>query len=106
MDPKILAETVARYNTFVDNKKDEDFGKETLDYKIEKGPFYAAWATICLHDTLTGLRVTPEQQVMDIYADPIPGLYCAGESAAGQKIHGFGRVITSGYIAGMSAAKA
>jgi|LSQX01.2.fsa_nt_gb succinate dehydrogenase/fumarate reductase flavoprotein subunit len=105
MDPKILAETVARYNSFVDSQKDEDFGKETLDHKIEKGPYYAAWATICLHDTLTGLRVTPDQQVMDIYAEPIPGLYCAGESAAGQKVHGFGRVITSGYIAGMNAAK-
>ena len=105
MDPAILAETVARYNSFVEKGTDEDFGKESLDHKLETGPYYAAWATTCLHDTLTGLRVTPDQQVMDIYAEPIPGLYCAGESAAGQKVHGFGRVITSGYIAGMSAAK-
>lgn len=105
MDPQILADTVARFNSFVEKGVDEDFGRESLDYKIETGPYYAAWATICLHDTLTGLRVTPDQQVLDIYAEPIPGLYCAGESAAGQKIHGFGRVITSGYIAGMSAAK-
>ena len=105
MDPKVLAETIARYNSFVDKKEDEDFGKEELDHKIETGPFYAAWATPCLHDTLTGLRVTPEQQVLDIYCEPIPGLYAAGEAAAGQKIHGFGRVITGGYIAGRSAAK-
>lgn len=105
MDPKTLVDTIAKYNSYVDAKKDAEFGKKTLDFKIQTGPFYAAWATPCLHDTLTGLRVNGKQNVLDIYGKPIPGLYCGGESAAGQSVHGLGRVITSGYIAGASAAK-
>jgi succinate dehydrogenase/fumarate reductase flavoprotein subunit len=35
---------------------------------------------------------------------PIPGLYCGGESAGGCSQHGQGRAITQGYIAGREAA--
>ena len=105
MDPAKLAESIEQFNAAVDGAEDV-FGREgALDDKIATGPFYAAWATPCLHDTLTGLNVTPDHQVLDIYSEPIPGLFCAGESAAGMKIHGFGRVITAGYVAGRSAAK-
>ncbi len=41
---------------------------------------------------------------MDIFGEVIPGLYAGGECSAGMRIHGFGRVITSGYIAGKFAA--
>ena len=51
-----LTETVARYNSFVADGVDKDFKKKTPMHKIEKPPFYAAWATPILHDTLTGLR--------------------------------------------------
>lgn len=104
MDPKTLSETIRRYNELVDKGVDEDFGKASLPYRIEKGPFYAAWATPGFHDSCTGLRVNRKMQVMDLSGEPIPGLYCCGESSGGQKIHGFGRVITSGYIAGLYAA--
>ena len=50
-----LTETVARYNSFVADGVDKDFKKKTPMHKIEKPPFYAAWATPILHDTLTGL---------------------------------------------------
>ncbi|SHN82575.1 FAD-dependent oxidoreductase [Desulfitobacterium chlororespirans] len=105
MDPKVLADTVARYNGFVDAKKDDDYGKKALEHKIAAGPFYAAWATPCLHDTLTGLRVNGDQQVIDLWGQPIPGLFCGGEASSGLSVHGLGRVITQGYIAGKSAAK-
>lgn len=104
MDPKTLVDTITRYNGFVDAKKDEDWGKTSLGYKIENGPFYAAWATPSLHDTLAGLRVDASMQVMDIYGNLIPNLFAAGESSGGMAVHGLGRVITSGYIAGRSAA--
>lgn len=104
MDPAVLAETVRKYNGYVDAGVDEEWGKKTLDYKIEKGPFYAAWATPVCHDTLTGIRVNRKMQVIDLYGQLIPGLYCVGESSAGMRIHGLGRVITSGYIAGKFAA--
>ena len=45
-------------------------------------------------------------QVLDLHGELIPGLFCCGESSGGMRIHGLGRVMTSGYIAGRSAASA
>ncbi|MCD8023861.1 MAG: FAD-dependent oxidoreductase [Lachnospiraceae bacterium] len=104
MDPATLADTVARYNQFVENVKDDDWGKTSLSYKIEEGPFYCVWATPSLHDTMAGLRTDENMEVVDLLGSPIPGLFCAGECSGGMHVHGLGRVITSGYIAGRSAA--
>ena len=57
-----------------------------------------------LHDTYGGLRVNGDMQVIDITGNLIPGLFACGESSAGQRTHGLGRVITRGYIDGRSAA--
>lgn len=100
-----LEETVARYNSFVDNGVDEDFAKPKPQYKIATGPFYAAWATITVHDTYAGLRINMQCQVLDMDGQVIPGLYCGGESAAGCSQHGLGRCLTQGYIAGSEAVK-
>ena len=104
MDPETLVTTVKRYNELVDKGADEDFGKEGMTDKIETGPFYAAWSTPGFHDCTTGLRVNRKMQVMDLFGQVIPGLYCGGESSGGMRIHGLGRVITTGYIAGLYAA--
>jgi len=103
--PKALEETVARYNSFVDSGTDEDFGKPKPLYKIEKPPFYAAWATPVIHDTRTGLRINARCQVVDLYGQIIPGLYCGGESAGGFSQHGLARCIVQGRIAGKNGAK-
>ena len=104
MDPKTLADTVNRYNSFVAAGKDDDWGKTTLKNQIKTGPFYALWAVSNIHDTLAGLRVDDKMQVVDLHGKLIPNLFCAGESAGGMRVHGLGRVITAGYIAGRSAA--
>jgi succinate dehydrogenase/fumarate reductase flavoprotein subunit len=105
MKGEVLRATVERYNSFVDSGVDADFGKPTPKYKIQTPPFYAAWATLIVHDTRTGLRINARCQVIDINGRVIPGLYCAGESAGGFNQHGMGRCATQGYIAGMDAAK-
>ena len=102
--PAALEETVARYNTFVDGGADEDFGKPSPRYKIERPPFYAAWSTPILHDSLTGLRTNTKAQVIDTRGQVIPGLYCAGESQGGFAQHGLGRCLVFGRIAGRDAA--
>ena len=102
--PAVLQETVTRYNAFVDAGTDEDFQKPTPRYKIQTPPFYAAWSTPILHDSLTGLRTTAKAQVMDIHGQVIPGLYCAGESQGGFAQHGLGRCLVFGRIAGREAA--
>ncbi|HVP80465.1 MAG TPA: FAD-dependent oxidoreductase [Thermodesulfobacteriota bacterium] len=105
MPPKNLEETVARYNSFVDTGKDEDFAKPSPKYKIAKPPFYAAWATPVVHDTRAGLRINAKCQVQDMDGKVIPGLYCGGESAGGFSQHGLARAICQGYIAGRNAAE-
>ena len=100
-----LTETVARYNSFVDGGADLDFKKKTPMHKIEKPPFYAAWATPILHDTLTGLRTNTNSQVMDMNGQVIAGLYCAGETQGGFAQHGLARCIVFGRVAGRHAAK-
>jgi succinate dehydrogenase/fumarate reductase flavoprotein subunit len=73
-------------------------------YKIEKPPFYAAWATPVPHDTRAGLRINAACQVVDMHGAIIPGLYCGGESAGGFSQHGLARCICQGLIAGRNAA--
>jgi succinate dehydrogenase/fumarate reductase flavoprotein subunit len=105
MPAETLAETVARYNSFVDTGIDEDFGKPKPLHKIEKPPFYAAWATPVVHDTRAGLRINGRCQVVDLNGAVIPGLYCGGESAGGFSQHGLARSACQGYIAGREAAE-
>jgi succinate dehydrogenase/fumarate reductase flavoprotein subunit len=104
MKGETLLATVERYNSFVDAGKDADFGKPTPKYKIQRAPFYAAWATPNVHDTRSGLRINAKCQVLDMNGQVIPGLYCGGESAGGFNQHGLGRCTTQGYIAGINAA--
>jgi succinate dehydrogenase/fumarate reductase flavoprotein subunit len=103
MPPEALANTISRYNGFVDSGVDEDFGKPKPLYKISKPPFYAAWATPVLHDTRAGLRINARCQVMDTNGEVIPGLYCGGESAGGFSLHGLARATCQGFIAGTNA---
>ncbi len=104
MDPAILAQTIADFNNAVNTGVDEAWGRTaTLEHTIEEGPFYAVWAMPNLHDTLAGLRTDGNMQVIDLDGNLIPNLFAAGEVAGGMHVHGLGRVITSGYIAGRAA---
>ena len=58
-----------------------------------------------IHDSRVGLRINAECQVVDLWGNVIPGLYCGGESAGGCSQHGQGRCITQGFIAGKAAAE-
>jgi urocanate reductase len=100
-----LEETVGRYNAFVAEGVDQDFKKPTPMHKIATPPFYAAWSTPILHDTLTGLRTNVNSEVIDLRGEVIPGLYCAGESQGGFAQHGLARCIVFGRIAGRHAAQ-
>jgi hypothetical protein len=104
MPASTLEKTVLRYNAFVDSGVDEDFEKPSPQYKIATPPFYAAWATPVIHDTRVGLRINRECQVVDMWGNVIPGLYCGGESAGGFSMHGLARCTVQGRIAGMHAA--
>jgi succinate dehydrogenase/fumarate reductase flavoprotein subunit len=99
-----IENTVARYNSFVDAGRDEDFDKPKPKYKIQTAPFYAAWATPVVHDTRAGVRINAKCQVVDLHGQVIPGLYAGGECAGGFSEHGLARSTCQGYIAGKEAA--
>jgi hypothetical protein len=100
----VLQETVERYNSFVVAGADADFKKPKPLHKIEKPPFYAAWTTPILHDTLTGLRTNTNSEVVDTRGEVIQGLYAAGECQGGFAQHGLSRCLAFGRVAGRHAA--
>ncbi|MEI6667177.1 MAG: FAD-dependent oxidoreductase [Acidobacteriota bacterium] len=102
---RALEQTVATYNSHVDQGKDPEFGKPAPKYKIQAPPFYAAWSTPIVHDTQTGLKTNTKCQVIDIHDKVIAGLYAAGEVAGGFELHGLPRVMVFGRIAGREAAR-
>ena len=104
MDPKALAETVAKYNSYVDQGKDPDFDKPTPKHKIEKGPFYAAWTSVTLHDCYCGLHVTNHCEVLTWEGEKIPGLYATGEVTGGSSMHGLSRGLVQSYVLGKALA--
>ena len=98
-----LEKTVARYNKFVEQKKDEDFDRPAaaMTKKIEKAPFYAVRCVLGVHNLAGGLHVNENSQCIGSDGKVIPGLYAAGESAG--DVHSFGvpRALITGQIAGM-----
>lgn len=105
MDPAVLTATVERYNAFVDAGRDADFGRPRPACKIRTPPFHAAWATPMVHDTLAGLRIDPNANVLDLEGRAIAGLFCAGETHGGFSQHGLARACVFGRLAGRAAAR-
>jgi len=107
-----VEETIKKFNSYVENKKDPDFGRTILNYKLEKPPFYAMPVKPIIMQVLGGLRMDPKARVLDAYGKPIPGLYAAGEVTGG--IFGtlypggacIGSGMTFGRVAGKSASAA
>jgi hypothetical protein len=100
-----LADTVRRWNGYVDKGGDPEYGRgsDAPMYRIEKPPFYAATLYPVWHDSYGGLRINGKTQVIDMQGEPIPGLYAGGEASGGGQQHGLGRALVHGYIAGTNA---
>jgi hypothetical protein len=101
-----LADTVAKWNSYVDKGGDPEFarGPDAPMHRIDTPPFYAATLYPVWHDSYGGLRINGRAQVIDMQGEPIPGLYAGGESSGGGNQHGLGRALVHGYIAGTNAA--
>lgn len=111
IDPNNLAVTIGKYNQYVDNKKDPEFGRKELPGKLLKGPFYLVKMTFWTCVTLGGVRANDKLQILDASDNVVKGLYAAGEAVGG--VHGdtylfgcaFGWAHTSGWVAGKNAAR-
>ncbi|HEX7080385.1 MAG TPA: FAD-dependent oxidoreductase [Gammaproteobacteria bacterium] len=104
---KYLAETVAKWNGYVDAGADPDFEREADApmQRIDTPPFYALSIMVIWHDSYGGLRCNGKQQVIDLQGQPIPGLYAGGEAVGGFNKHGLGKGHVHGFIAGTNAAQ-
>lgn len=100
-----LKKTIDDYNASVDAGEDEAFGKRSMSAKIESAPFHAVMWGIQKHNTLGGITINPNAQVVDWSGAVIPGLYAAGESAGNMDLIGLAKPIVFGRIAGENAAK-
>jgi fumarate reductase flavoprotein subunit len=104
LDPTELSATVERYNSFVDDGADLDFGRRTLGkgygriVRIATPPFYILPCAAALFTTYGGLKVNDRMQVVAITGEPIEGLYAVGEVIGG--FHG------QGYMSGSALGKA
>jgi fumarate reductase flavoprotein subunit len=112
-----LRETVERYNRAVDEGGDTEFGRDSLVHhqgalrRIETGPFYAYPSTAAVFGTYCGVRVDPGMRVIDVFGEPIAGLYAAGEMVGG--FHGgaymtgsaLGKAVVFGRLAARSAVR-
>ncbi len=72
-----LAETFATYDGFVEAGEDKDFGKTAWLQSLEP-PFHALRLNACRYKTSGGLIVGPDNQVLDVNDQQIPGLYACG----------------------------
>jgi len=105
MSGATLIATVNRYNSLVSaGAGDTDFGKSAFTKQINTPPYYAAFSAPVVHDTLTGVHINSNAQVMDLDDNVIPNLYSAGECAGGMSAHGLFKCLIFGLIAGRNAA--
>lgn len=100
-----LKKTIDGYNAMVDAGSDDDFGKAKMAAKIATSPFHAVMWDIQKHNTLGGITINPNAQVVDWSGEAIPGLYAAGEVAGNMDLIGLAKPIVFGRIAGENAAK-
>ena len=111
MDPHVLADTIKKYNSYVDAGFDPEFNKGSFDLKCEVAPFYATPRKPAVHHTMGGLKIDTSTHVLNEKGQIIPGLYAAGEVAGG--LHAGNRlggnsltdIFTFGRIAGQTAVK-
>ncbi|MDI6753915.1 MAG: FAD-binding protein, partial [Thermodesulfobacteriota bacterium] len=109
VDPRILEETIARYNQYCRAGKDTDFGRAKEDLRALEPPLFAMPLWPALINTQGGPRRDKESRVLDPDGQPIPRLYAAGElgSIWGYLYQGacnIGEALVFGRIAGRKAA--
>jgi fumarate reductase flavoprotein subunit len=118
VDPAALQATIERYNRFADDGVDADFGRIIHGHGAPTGgriavpPFYAFPSTSGLTTTYCGVKVDETLQVIDVFGEPIAGLFAAGEVVGGFHGAGYlsgtamGKAAIFGRTAGISAARA
>ncbi len=78
-DPDALQDTVDRWNAACAAGDDREYGRTVNLNPITRAPFYAVHLIPSTVNTQGGMLRNIESQVLDVFGDPIPRLYAAGE---------------------------
>ena len=111
VDAAAFAETMEKWNGYVEAKNDPDFGRTSFANPLNTAPYYAIKVTAGVHHTMGGLKINTNTEVLKADGSVIPGLFAAGEVTGG--VHGANRLggnavadfVVFGRIAGAAASK-
>ena len=92
MPKEALAQTIAKYNTYVQDGNDPEFGRKASEMprQLNEAPYFAVEVGPAIHHTMGGIKINEKAEVLDAKDNAIPGLYAAGEVTGG--IHGGNRL--------------
>lgn len=92
MPKEALAQTIAKYNKYVQDGTDPEFGRKASEMprQLNEGPYFAVEVGPAIHHTMGGIKINEKAEVLDANDNAIPGLYAAGEVTGG--IHGGNRL--------------
>ena len=79
IDPKGLANTIAKYKTYAESGNDPEFGRKTFGCKFDTLPYYGVKIEPAVHATLGGIAINTKAQALDKNGVPIKGLYAVGQ---------------------------
>lgn len=106
-----FVETMTKWNGYVAEKYDPDFGRTSFAKPLDQAPYYAIHVTPGIHHTMGGVVIDENTEVLNTSGKVIKGLYAAGEVTGG--VHGGNRLggnavadfVVFGRIAGRQAAE-
>ena len=90
VDAAAFAETMEKWNGYVEAKNDPDFGRTSFANPLNAAPYYAVKVTAGVHHTMGGLKINANTEVLNEKGEVIPGLFAAGEVTGG--VHGANRL--------------
>ena len=90
VDAAAFAETMEKWNGYVEAKNDPDFGRTSFANPLNTAPYYAVKVTAGVHHTMGGLKINANTEVLNEKGEVIPGLFAAGEVTGG--VHGANRL--------------
>ena len=83
VDAAAFAETMEKWNGYVEAKNDPDFGRTSFANPLNTAPYYAVKVTAGVHHTMGGLKINANTEVLNEKGEVIPGLFAAGEVTGG-----------------------
>ena len=116
VDAERLAATVEKWNGYFDEAEPQDaeyLRDLSSCQRFDTAPYYAVMTNSSFLVTVSGLTIDPDSRVLDKSEQPIVGLFATGNTSGGMFADQYprnlpstsvGRAVTTGFVAGRTAA--